>query len=92
MKQKMRFYITLEGKSTLEEKYLDAINNVPGLYKEIAISLSKVLVLGIRLNDDDEVAILGFHAEKEEVLLKPIAEPLLAEPVQEKIEELHDPQ
>lgn len=61
MRTRRRFILDIEGNQNLETKYAEAME--AGLYQELVICLAKTVVLALRLNAADEIAIAGFGSD-----------------------------
>lgn len=70
---KMQFTMVLQGKETLEDKFKEAIQHNPQIHMDLIRGMAQIIMLGLRLNEEDGISVESFRASKIE---EPISEPI----------------
>lgn len=61
---KMFFTITISGENSIEEKFQKVLNEDKNLNMNLVQGFGNILMIALRLNQDDNVTVVGLKAGK----------------------------
>ena len=61
---KLQFSMIVAGEDSLEKKFHDRLNENPHLHMELIKGFAQILMLGLGLNQNDNIVIESFRAGK----------------------------
>lgn len=59
---KMHFSLTISGEDSIEKKLQESINSNPTLHIDLVRAFGQSIMLALRLNESDKIAVSSFKA------------------------------